>query len=295
MRITLATAVCAACLASMPPAQGEKITLGITPKPGQTIHYTATQEISVQITPDAAPGTTEPAAPPMKMAGKTLLGYTLVAGAASPQGQVTSQMTFEKATSELSINGTPFPAGDAMGQMVGQTLTVVFGMDGNVVDVTAPGTSKESAELVKRLFTEMYRYFPTMSLSVGEATTRPLSVALPLPIPGIGPVTIDGHLTTKLVSLEAEGAERLASCEQSYDASFTRPSDAAGAAATPAPAFDMTMRGNATAQINVDRGVVKASQLESTFDGAFASPLGGADAPKLKLHGVMTATVAGKY
>lgn len=300
MRITLATAACAACLTTITIAQTGKTTIGITPKPGQTIHYTGTQNITVEITPDAPPGATQPAmVPPMKVEGKTVLAYTLVTSATDAQGQMTSQMTYEQATGELAINGTPFPAGDAMSRMAGQTLTVVFGADGTVVDVTGPpGTSKETADVVKSLLTEMSKYFPTMSLSVGESGTRPFSVSLPLPVPGLGPITLDGQVTTKLVSLEADGADRLANCEQSYDAAFKPPQDtaaAAGTAATPAPAFDMTMRGRATLQVNVDRGLVKASQMDTTFDGAFASPLGGADAPKLKVHGVMKTTVMGKY
>jgi hypothetical protein len=235
--------------------------------------------------------------PPMKIEGKTAMAYTLVTGAPNAQGQMTSQLTYDQVSGELSVNGTQFPAGDALSRMAGQTMTVVYGADGTIVDVLSPAEQKETAAAVKTLLTEMSKYFPTVSLAVGESVTQPLSVALPLPVPGMGPLTIDGQVTTKLVSLEGDSADRLANCEQTYEAAFKPPAGApaaAGAAATPPPTFDLMMRGRATLQINVDRGFVKTSQMETIFDGSFPSPLGGADAPKLKLHGVMKTTVAGK-
>src|SRR5206468_6940173 len=57
----------------------EKITISAAPKPGQTVHYTATQELALEVTPDVPPdapaGSASPL-PTMKVAGKTRLAFT---------------------------------------------------------------------------------------------------------------------------------------------------------------------------------------------------------------------------
>ena len=298
MKFACATSACAVVLTALVAAQAEKVTIGVTPKPGQIIHYVATQEINVDLVPDSAKdaaGNAVPSlVPPMKIVSKTMLTYTMVTNAANEQGRITSQVTYDQATAEMSINGTPFPSPATLGALVGKTYTIVFGADGSVIDVTAPDAKDETLAPVKAFIAEMSKYYPTASLAVGESTTRPLTLALPIPIPGAGPMNLDGQMKMTLVSLAADGTDRIANCDQSFDAATKRP-EATAASPAPVPPLDISMRGTAKLQLNLDRGVVKNSQIDTTVDGAFPAPVGGPDAPKLKLRGVMKATVTGTY
>lgn len=294
MKLALSTGVCAAGLSVLLVAQPAKVSIAITPKPGQTVHYVTTQDLDIDVTPEAVAGTTPAfALPPMKVASKTTLAFTMVTNAASPEGRITSQVTYEQAKGEISLNGTPFSTGAALGDLVDKTFTIGFDAEGNVIETTAPDASEATLASMKALFAQMYKFYPAVSLSVGEAVNLPLSLKLPLPIPGGMPVSVDGLMTVKIASLDQEGADRIATGEQSYDGALAHPA-ASGAAAPGAAGVDMTMRGGGKLQINVDQHLVKSSHVEMTIDGAVPSPAGGAGAPKLKIHGIMKLGVTGR-
>lgn len=296
MRSTVAAAVCAAWLTSLLTAQAEKATISVTPKPLQPVHYVTTQEISVDIASEGVAAATAPApAPPMKLVGKTVIGYTLETIAKDETAQVTAKLTSDHASGEMSLNGMSFPT-DAMSQVAGKTYTMVFGADGSVIDVTAPGEPEPTVAVIKAMLGQISTFAPTASLAIGESITRPLTLALPFPIPGVEPVSIDGQVTMTLVSLEGAGADRVANCKQSYDATTREaPGAAVPAAAAGANRMSLTMRGIGTMQINLTSGVITASQMHTTMEGAFAPGGGtGAAAPVVKLRGVMDLTVAGK-
>jgi hypothetical protein len=112
------------------------------------------------------------------------------------------------------------------GGIGGKTFTIVFGADGDVIDLTAPGMREETLAEIKKWIAEVHQYVPTVSLSVGETVVQPVALAVPVTLLPLGPFNIDGHVTMKLVSLEADGADRIAHCEQSYEVTVVQRPDA---------------------------------------------------------------------
>src|SRR5947207_405210 len=96
------------CLAVLP-AQVEKVTISAAPKAGQTVHYTAIQELAVEVVPDTPPDAPADAlpVPTMKVIGKTNLAFTETSGSPDAQGRATALLTYEQARAEMSLNGIP--------------------------------------------------------------------------------------------------------------------------------------------------------------------------------------------
>jgi hypothetical protein len=61
------------------------------------------------------------------------------------------------------------------------------------------------------------------------------------------------------------------------------------------PSMDMKMRGTGKLQFDVDRGVMKSNESETTVDGvlSFGGP-SNASLPGAKIHGVIKSSVSGK-
>src|SRR5438132_12816751 len=94
------------CLGVLQPAQPEKFTISAAPKPGQTVHYTATQELALEVTPDVpsdVPAGSASLLPTMKVAGKTNFAFTQTSGTPDPQGRTTALLTYEQASGEMSV------------------------------------------------------------------------------------------------------------------------------------------------------------------------------------------------
>ena len=94
------------------------------------------------------------------------------------------------------------------------------------------------------------------------------------------------------MSVETVGADRIAHCEQSIDATIVQAPDPSA----PPMRFattSATMRDSRHVQINLDRGIVQSSQMELTFDST-ETPADAAY-PTSKRHGVIKATVTGTY
>src|SRR2546425_3044181 len=148
------------CLGVLQPAQTEKITISAAPKPGQTVHYTATQELALEVTPDVPPdapaGSASPL-PTMKVAGTTRLAFTETSGSPDAQGRTTAVLAYEQAGGEMSINGIPMAAAGTLPDLVGKTFTLVFGADGKVIDVTAPPEMAAAIGPAKQFVIDMYK------------------------------------------------------------------------------------------------------------------------------------------
>ena len=287
------------CLGFLQPAQTEKFTISAAPKPGQTVHFTATQELALEMTPDVppdAPAGQTSTLPTMKVAGKTNFTFTETSGSPDPQGRRTAVLTYEQASGEMSVNGIPMPMTRASSDLTGMTFTLVFDADGRVVDVISPPEIEATLGPVKQVVIDMYKIVPIATLAIGESSTAPFSIPFPIPVPGSGPIVLDGHTKTTLVSVEAEGAEHIAKCDQIIEAAMAQPK------VDPAPgterglSMDLKMRGVGKLQFNVDRSVMKSNEFETTLDGLLS--FGGAASAtptSAKIHGVIKTTMAGKY
>lgn len=286
----LRIALVIACVVSLPAqsiAQTEKVTISIAPAANQTVHYVVTEEFSIQGASEGGTKETQPPNPTPALAGKGTTAYTLVTAAQTESGRVTSQLTYDDSTAELTFGDAP-PQKETAKGIVGSTFTVVFGADGDVIDVTAPEAHSSTIDSVKRTIAEMYKYFPTLSMSVGETVTLPPARAVPATLLPMGPVTIDGRMTMTLVSVAPDGPDRVAHCEQSFELTVVEHPEK-----TAWRENKMIIRGSRTAQINLNRRMVQSSRMETTYDSV--STPSAADMPTFKSHGVMKATVTGRH
>ena len=92
MKSWLVAAACAACLSALPVSQTENIQISVTPKPGQLIHYTVTDEFSIDGTSEGGSAENQPPKPNVTLAGKSVHVYTMLAGGPNEQGHITSQV-----------------------------------------------------------------------------------------------------------------------------------------------------------------------------------------------------------
>ena len=287
------------CLSVLRPAQTEKFTISAAPKPGQTVHYTATQELVLEMTPDVppdAPAGQASTLPTMKMAGKTTLAFTETSGAPDAQGRMTALLTYEQASGEMSVNGIPMPMTGKSADLAGKTFTLVFGADGRVVDVTSPPEIEAVLGPAKQFVIDMYKIVPIATLAIGESATAPFSIPLPIPVPGTGPIVMDGQTKTTLVSVDAEGPEHIAKCDQIIEVAMAQPKGDPAPGTDRGMSMDLKMRGVGTLQFNVDRSVMKSTEYETTLDGLLS--FGGAASAtptSAKIHGVIKTTMTGKY
>ena len=64
--------------------------------------------------------------------------YRLAPSSRNQQGHVTSQLTLEQKTTEISFNGSPPQKENSLSLGIRTTYIVVFDADGNVIALTAP-------------------------------------------------------------------------------------------------------------------------------------------------------------
>jgi hypothetical protein len=294
MRFILRTAVGAGLLSALLLAQTEKVTISMAPRPGQTVHYVTTQDIAMEAAMDSPPGQ-PPTIPPVKLIGRMTFAFTETGGSPDAEGRLTVLLTCEQANGEMSLNGIPLPTAADLPQLVGKPLTLVFGADGKLADVTAPPELASMLEPAKQFIMTIHKTIPTVPLGVGDSSTSPFSLPLPIPVPGGDPVVMDGHVKTTLLSLDAEGADRVAKYDQSFEAAMVQAPSVPGQSPPRTMSVEMKMQGTGKLQFNVDRAVIRSNETETVVDGAIGFAGSGSDAPpKAKIHGVIKMTVTGK-
>jgi len=290
-----AVAIGLICVEGRLPAQTEKFTISLAPRPGQTVHYVAVQDITMEIVPDVPAGQSS-LIPTMKMVGKTTLAFTERTGSPDPQGRVTALLTYEQADGEMSINGVTMAAGGSLADFVGKTLILVFAADGKLADVTAPPEMAAALGPAREFILNLFKLMPAAALAIGETTTTPFSIPLPIPVPGGAPIALEGHAKTTLVSVDADGDDRIAKCDQAFDAAMGPQAPSDPAPGTMRPSMDMKMQGSGKLQFNVDRGLTKSNESETTVDGVLSFGGSGTSAlPSAKIRGTIKVALTGTY
>jgi len=274
----------ACCPIALVLAQPEKITLSTLPKPAQTVHYRMTTETTFETTSDS---TAPDAIPPMQMVAKMTMALTQTTGTADADGRFQGETAYDDFAFEGSMNGTPLPAGNLLKDLIGKKLVVSYGPDGQILDVHLPGDTPPAFAMVRQMLPDMMKLYPVVSLAVGETVTTPLEMTMPLPAPGPGPMKTTAQVRTRLVSVDTDGGDRIAHCEQVHEAIYSISGDLAPAKGSPDETLTIKMNGTGSLAINIDRHFVKRSEMQTTFDG-------GAGAV-LRLHGVMKMTMTGTY
>ena len=100
---------------------------------------------------------------------------------------------------------------------------------------------------------------PSVTLSVGGSASVPSAIQLSMPGAENG-VGISGGRTLKLVSVGQDGPDRIATLQQTVEASMSGPMTGGAS-----PSIDVS--GTGTIEWNVDRGYARRIDLEIALDG----------------------------
>ena len=283
-------------------AQSDRIAIRLVPKPESTIHYQFAQELSIDVSPDASVSGGL-AIPPITTMLKVDLACTQVNGSRDAQGQMESRMTYDQMNVSVTLNGQPMPGGAPASQLVGRQVTMKYDDQGNVVDVQMPADMPAPAEQMKGLIMAFSNALPPVTLAIGESTSVPLNLALPMPLPGgSASPSLQGQTVLKLLSIDRDGAapenaaDRIARFESTIDVSLDN-SDTA--AAPPGPLLgvklEFRVNGKGTMDANLDGGFIKTSQMNGTLDGAVSPGSSGVSLPPMKFAGTLKITMTGTY
>jgi hypothetical protein len=255
-------------------AQSEKVSLGLIPASNQSIRFKMTQDTNMEMAMTGPAASGDMPQGPMKLLGTTVFEGTQIVSNRDAEGRVSLDFTYDQVTSTMTMNGSPVPSQNAINNALkGKKVTIVFDAQGRVVDFKVPDELAVMAPNLKELMTSMMGGLPAVSLGVGETVTLPLNIALPFPIPGAAPVSMVGQRTFTLLSLNREGAERIARLEQKTDTKLTRSMEMPGPNGPSTTNLDFKMAGSGTMEWNLDRGYVTTSDTASTIDGTLTGPL----------------------
>jgi hypothetical protein len=274
--LTIAVALTAGSAA----AQTDRVMIGGPPAPDQTLRVRMTQEMDVSLAP-AGQGAADPS---MKMTGATVMVIRQQIGKPEADGRIRLDLTYEEMTQKMLMNGQemPVPAQLTAG-ITGKTVALWIDSKYQVLDVKAPEGFPLAGEQLKTMMGQMMAAVPHQQMSVGETVSTPLSMALPIPVPGSARAQLKGQTKTTLVKLSAEGDDHVATLDHTVDATLDM------APETPTGKFHMafTLSGSGTTETMVRSGTVRSSAMTTKLDGSL-EPQGGATGPgPMKLTGTI--------
>jgi len=282
------------CLTSLHAfGQSEKIPLRRLPQPNQTIRMKMVQEMDMAITIEGLPAATGAAAP-ISVSTKTVTTMTQKTGALDSQGQMESEITVDEATSETkaSIPGQTPPA-SVTNPMVGKKFTVVLDQQGNIVDSKFPDVPGLPGDLFNQLIKNLYGNLPTTPIGIGETATAPLDYTIPLPLPGAAPLKMNGEVKYKLLSIDKQGGDRIATIDSTIDGKLVSDLEVQSPAGNIKMNIDFKIDGGGTAVSNLDKGFMKSSESNSNLGGAIHMSGGGnTQLPNMNLRGTIKMTIA---
>jgi hypothetical protein len=294
-RLPLVVAVGALACLAVPTvvAQSEKVSVRMAPRPGQTVHMTMTQEMDFDISFDGAalPGVTGP----MKMLMRSIVALTQKTGGLKADGSVDSELTYDESRTEISMNGQPMPAAGADDQLVGKTVVMTYNRNGEVVDIKGLPPGVLTDDTLKQMMASFYGNLPTAALSVGETAISPIEMALPLPLPGAGPMAMTGETRVKLVSIDKDAQGRSARLESTLDGKMVN--EIASPDGKSQATMDFKMDGTGMMVMDLDKGVLRSGLSTVTFVGKIGMP-GGAAAtgmPGMNMRGTMKVITTSKF
>ena len=245
------------------------------PKPGQTIHVTSTQAISISLEGAAAGQSTAPL-----LMTEESLSYSQTNGRFDDQGRMESQLAVEHFDIKQSINGVPKSISN-IPELVGGSLTAVFDRGGKLLEVKVPKDLEQASSILKQLVAGAYgllNLLPATGMSVGESETVPSTI--PLRLPGSKTsVPYQTRTVTTLRFVELNGGNHIAHFDQRIES---------------AGQTDVVkVSGTGKIDVNLDRGFVSASTTEWTFTGDAAAMIANAAGPQPGMvSGVIKVAVA---
>jgi hypothetical protein len=245
-------------------AQSQRLTIRLSPAPNQTTQLRSAQDMAMTTETEAAAGGV-PAGPAMTMNMHTEIESTSAVGPTDDRGYYSSQMTIDRVSMTMTMNGQPMPSAPAVADTARRVVTISYDDQGKILDTSiAGGDAGVANETLKQI---MARAFPTvapMTLSVGESVTIPGAMNLPIPGGAAGTLGVGGETRYTLTSVTFDGADRIAHLAVHNTSTMTH---RAAAGNSPAMALDLTATGNGTTDVNVDRGIVLHAEQQFTLEG----------------------------
>jgi len=178
------------------------------------------------------------------------------------------------------------------GGFVGKQFTATYSPEGVLVDMTGPPGTEQIVGPLKQMLGQILAQVPQVKLAIGETTTMPMSTPLPLPIPGSKGLEFKGKSTMTLVSIDTDGADRVASCDSVFQGTLDSTQEPSSPGPIGVVAMNFWMTGTGRLQVNIDRRVVKLNENTTTLDGTFSSPGRDGKVGRMRMRGVMKMTVA---
>lgn len=285
--------LCLSLFASIAVAQAEKIAVRIVPKPNQTATLKIGQDVEIEIRFEGEMPPQMAAMNPMKMLMKTQTTITQRTSTIDGQGRLEMELTYNKIESEMTMNGQTIPL-NLNDELAGKKIRAVYDQKGELVDFLLPPDDVLPKETFTELLKSIYGSLPTEPMAIGDAVTIPLTQNFPLPVPGAGTLNLVGDAKVKLTAITKEGATRIATFDQTVTAKMANTTEVPGPTGQKAKMkLDFKMGGSGNCAVNLDKGLVKTSEMVTKLEGkmtaaenANASPM-----PNLSLVGTIKATV----
>src|SRR5438477_10053024 len=243
------------CAAPSLHTQSPKVSLSTVPRPGEVVRYRMTQEMAIGFEPDATGDISFPRA---TMTGKTVVAMTFRAADLDQDGRVHVNVTYDEFTADMNINGRPSRP-MLSSALAGKTFDMTYAADGSIVDMKAPSGTDAMIETMKRMLEQISGKSARVQLAVGETVTIPLDMPLPVPVAAAGGLGLIGERSVTLVSLETDGPDRIASCENVFRASMAHTFQPAASGGVGGVAVDVKVSGTGTSKIDVDRHVIRST------------------------------------
>jgi hypothetical protein len=228
------------------------------------------QEMDMQMTMEGLPPNMAAGlgAGPMNISTKATTIMTQKVGAADSQGNVEVETTIDESRTDSTMNGRPMAAAAPTSALVGKTFTVVFDQRGKIISTKIPPAAGLPENVMKQMVESLYEKTPTDLVGVGETATAPLKFTIPLPLPGAAPMNLEGVTKYKLVSIDKQGAGRIAVLDVTIDGKLVSVIEIPSPNGNVRLNLDFEMNGGGHTLNNLDKGIVKSSESSATMDGA---------------------------
>lgn len=296
LRPLIVSLVTASVISQYALAQSEKISIRTRPSPNQTVRMKMVQEVEIQMTMDGLPANL-PAGlgtGPMTIASTNTMVMTQKVGAVDSQGNVEVEMKIDEIRSDSTMNGRALPASGPASELAGKTFTVLFDQRGAIISSKMPSAGGLSENAFKQMVESLYENVPKDLVGLGEAVTAPLNFAIPVPLPGAGPLNLQGETKYKLISIDKQGASRIATVDITFDGKLISAMEIPSPNSNIKMNLDFKMNGAGRTLNNLDRGIVNSSETTSTIDGAIQmAGQTGQQAPtiSMKMKGTIKSSV----
>lgn len=275
-------------------APSGKVALRWQPAPDQQIQTEISQKMDLQVTSDAPlPASFPiPLILPMKLAGTIDVSILQKAGKLDDKGLYTLESTVRPTQMAFTMNGMFLPTPSA-GDKSSNSFSLTLDRNGRI-----QGTSSAQSAALASIQDIMVKFMPTGELEAGVPVSTPINMEIPLPIPGVKPFRLVGETSVKLVSVEGEGAARVATVEVKAKGTLNGNIEfgVPGGKEKTSIQLELRLAGGGNLKMNPEKGFVSSMEQDVALDGTFLVSLPGVKEPipPIRLKGGLRITSSGK-